>query len=68
MSVLVAVFSSPLNLLPIAYTDPSYRLPPQPLPLTAAMFVLAAVGLALWLSTIPMIILLFPSGQLPSPR
>ena len=66
--MLVAGFANALNLFAIAYTYTSYLVTPQPLPLTAAMFVLAAVGLALWLSTIPMIILLFPSGQLPSPR
>ena len=32
------------------------------------MFVLAPIGLSLLLPTIPMIVLLFPSGRFPSPR
>ena len=39
-----------------------------PLPLTDAAFILAAVAFAVWLSAIPLLFLLFPSGRLPSPR
>ena len=39
-----------------------------PLPLTSAAFVLAAVAFAVWLSAIPLLFLLFPSGRLPSRR
>ena len=66
--MLVAGFGYSLHLFAVAYTYTSYLVAPQPLPLTAAMFVLAAVGLALVLPTLAMLVLLFPSGQLPSPR
>lgn len=41
---------------------------PRPLPLTPLAFILAPVGFAFWLATIPLLFLLFPGGRLPSRR
>lgn len=64
--MLLAGFGYALHLFAIGYIYISYLV--TPLPLTPLMFILAAVGLALLLPTIPIIVLLFPSGRLPSPR
>lgn len=64
--MLLAGFGYALHLFAVGYIYISYLV--TPLPQTSAMFILAAVGLALLLPTIPMIVLLFPSGRLPSPR
>ncbi len=50
------------------YTAYSYLVAPQPLPLARAGFILAALGFALWFTTIPLLFLLFPTGRLPSRR
>ncbi len=41
---------------------------PRPLPLTWLAFILAPIGFAFWLTTIPLLFLLFPTGRLPSRR
>ena len=64
--MLLAGFGYALHLFAVAYIYSSSLI--MTLPLTPLMFALAAVGLALLLPTIPMIVLLFPSGRLPSPR
>lgn len=64
--MLLAGFSYALHLFAVGYTYIGYLV--TPLPLTPLMFVLAAVGLGFLLPTIPMMVLLFPSGRLPSPR
>ena len=66
--MLIAGFGYALHIFAIGYTYTSYLVAPEPLPLTALMFILAPIGLSLLLPTIPMIVLLFPSGRLPSPR
>jgi len=40
----------------------------QPLPLASLSFVFAAVGFATWISAVPLLFVLFPSGKLPSRR
>lgn len=40
----------------------------QPLPLASLSFVFAAVGFATWISSVPLLFVLFPSGKLPSRR
>lgn len=66
--MLIAGFGYALHLFAVGYTYTSYLVMPEPLPLTAIMFILAAMGLAFVLPTIPLILLLFPTGRLPSPR
>lgn len=66
--ILIAGLGYALHLFAIGYTYISLLAAPAPLPLTSFMFVLAPIGLSLLLPTIPMIVLLFPSGRLPSPR
>lgn len=64
--MLLAGFGYAMHLFAIGYTYVNYLV--TSLPLTDLMFILAPVGLSLLLPTIPMIVLLFPSGRLPSPR
>ena len=64
--MLLAGFGYALHLFAIGYTYINYLV--TPLPSTELMFVLAAIGLGLLLPTIAMIVLLFPSGRLPSSR
>lgn len=40
----------------------------RPLPLASLSFLLAPIGFATWIATIPLLFLLFPSGRLPSRR
>lgn len=66
--MLVAGFGYALHLFAIGYTYISFLAAPAPLPLTAFMFILAAIGISFFLASIPLIVLLFPSGRLPSAR
>lgn len=50
------------------YAVYSYLVAPQPLPFASLGFIMAAVGFATWISAIPLLFLLFPSGRLPSKR
>jgi hypothetical protein len=50
------------------YTVYSFLVAAEPLPLARAGFILAALGFAIWFSTIPLLFLLFPTGRLPSRR
>jgi hypothetical protein len=50
------------------YAVYSYLVASRPLPLVSLSFVFAAVGFATWISTIPLLFLLFPTGRLPSRR
>jgi len=52
--------------LAVSYGLYSYLI--APLPLASWSFIFAALGFALWLATIPLLFLLFPSGRLPSKR
>lgn len=66
--MLAAGFGYALHLFALGYTYTSYLVAREPLPLTNLMFVLAAVGLAFVLPSLPLVVLLFPSGELPSRR
>jgi hypothetical protein len=66
--MLLAGLGYALHLFAVGYTYISYLVAPEPLALTKFMFILAPIGWALCLPSIPMIILLFPAGRLPSPR
>lgn len=46
----------------------SYLVAPRPLPLAQPSFIVAAVAFATWITAIPLLFLLFPSGRLPSRR
>ena len=46
----------------------SYVVAPEPLPFASLGFILAAMSFATWMSIIPLLFLLFPSGRLPSRR
>ena len=50
------------------YAVYSYLVAAQPLPFASLGFIMAAVGFATWISAIPLLFLLFPSGRLPSKR
>ena len=67
-TMLAAGFGYANHLFAVAYTYTSYLVVAEPLPLTALMFVLAAVGISVQLPAVPLIVLLFPTGKLPSPR
>jgi hypothetical protein len=64
--MLLAGFGYALHLFAVGYIYISFLV--SPLLLTELMFVLAAAGLGLLLPTIPLIVILFPSGRLPSSR
>jgi hypothetical protein len=46
----------------------SYHVAPEPLPLAALAFEVIAVGWLLFMCTLPLLLLLYPSGHLRSPR
>lgn len=54
--------------LAVNYGIYSYLVASRPLPLASFSFFFAAFGFAMWISTIPLLFLLFPSGRLPSGR
>lgn len=54
--------------LAVNYGIYSYLVAPRPLPLASWSFIFASAGFGTWISVIPLLFLLFPSGRLPSRR
>jgi hypothetical protein len=50
------------------YAIYSYVIAPEPLPLASLSFIFSAMAFATWMSIIPLLFLLFPTGRLPSKR